>query len=243
MAEEHLSSTTGHGAAAETEAPADPMSHAQDEALCGLDAQGHFRTMSEMYSHGHAVAGYAPKTVGPFKLEFTRHMLDLTIIATLLAVVLVTVARRVLAGARADRAPEGRLANAVEAGLVFVRDDIVQPIGGPHLAHFAPLFLTYFFFILLCNMSGMVPKLFKGPTSNLAVTGGLALTVLVFLMFMGIKRQGPVGYFKNLVPSGIPWLLWPMIFLIEFIGSLMRCAVLAVRLFANMLGSTRCPNC
>jgi F-type H+-transporting ATPase subunit a len=189
-----------------------------------------------MYSkHGKALAGYQPGYAGPLKLEYTRHMLDLTIVATLLAVVLVTVARRVLAEARADRAPEGPLANAVEAGLVFVRDDIVAPIGGHHLARFAPLYLTYFFFILCCNLSGMVPKLFKGPTSNLAVTGGLALTVLVFLMVLGVKRQGLAGYIRNLVPSGIPWLLWPMIFLIEFGGSLMRCAVLAVRLFANML--------
>jgi len=224
-----------HDGAVSYEPAVGPMEHAADYALFGLDAQGQFRTKSDMYFHGHPVAGYAPRTVGPFKLEFTKHMLDMTIIATLLGVVLVTVARRVLYNVRSDRAPHGPLANAVEAGLVFVRDDIVKPIGGHHLAPFAPLYLTFFFFILFCNLSGMVPVLFKGPTSNLAVTGALAMTVLVFLMFMGIKRQGLVGYFKNLVPSGIPWLLWPMIFAIEFVGSLMRCGVLAMRLFANML--------
>jgi F-type H+-transporting ATPase subunit a len=141
----------------------------------------------------------------------------------------------VLANVRADRAPRGALANAVEAMLCFVKDDVVAPIGGEHLAAFAPLFLTYFFFILACNLSGMIPVLFKGPTANLAVTGALALTVLVFLMTLGLIRQGPVRYFVNLVPPGIPWVLWPMIFLLEFAGSIIRCMVLAVRLFANML--------
>jgi F-type H+-transporting ATPase subunit a len=216
------------------------MEHAGDYALCGVGADGRFRTMAEMYDqHGQAVAGYQPVTfrLGPVqgRLEFTRHMLDLSIVAALLALVLVAVARRVLANVRIDRAPHGPLANAVEFGLVFVRDDIVAPIGGRHLAAFTPLYLTYFFFILLCNVSGMVPKLFKGPTANLAVTSALAATVLIFLMTMGIIRQGPVGYFKSLVPAGIPWPLWPMIFAIEFLGSLLRCAVLAVRLFANML--------
>jgi F-type H+-transporting ATPase subunit a len=240
VAEEQLAPAAEHEAADRYEPSAGPMEHAQDYALFGVDAHGRFLLKSEMYDrHGQALASYQPFSfgAGPLqgRLEFTRHMLDLTIVAVLLGAVLVAVARRVLAGARADRAPEGPLANAVEYGLIFVRDDIVKPIGGEHLARFTPLYLTYFFFILLCNLSGIVPQAFKGPTSNLAVTGALALTVLVFLMFLGIKRQGPVGYFRSLVPSGIPWLLWPMIFLIEFAGSLLRCAILAVRLFANML--------
>jgi F-type H+-transporting ATPase subunit a len=214
----------------------DPMKHAGDYALFGVDAQGGLRTKAQMFDrHGEAVAGYEPRRIGPFKLEFTRHMLDLTIVAAILAVVVIAVARRVRANVRADRAPHGPLANAVEALLCFVRDEIVAPIGGEHLAPFAPLYLTYFFFILLGNLSGMIPLVFKGPMANLAVTGGLALTVLVFLTVLGIIRQGPVRYFLNLVPSGIPFWLWPMVFAIELIGSVLRCVVLAVRLFANML--------
>jgi len=216
--------------------PADPMQEAGDYALFGVDGQGRFRPKSEMYDqHGGVITGYAPMTVGPFKLEFTRHMLDLTIIAALLAAVAIAVARKVRAEVRADRAPHGPLANAVEATLVYVRDEVVAPVGGRHLAPYTPLFLTYFFFILLANLSGMVPLVFKGPTANLAVTGALAVSVAVFLFGAGMIRQGPLRYWVSLVPSGIPWWLWPMMFVLELFGLVIRCAVLGVRLFANML--------
>jgi len=215
---------SGHGA----EADADPMEHASDYALFGVDAK------SRSVSWG-TTAGYGPMKVGPFKLEFTRHMLDLTVVAVLLGAVLVAVARRVLHDAHTDRAPHGRLANGVEAALCFVRDEIVAPVGGVHLAPYAPLFVTYFLFILLANLTGMVPVLSKGPTANLAVTGALAITVVALVFGVGMVKQGPVRFFINLVPSGMPRWLWPMMFILEVFGLLVRCAVLGVRLFANML--------
>jgi F-type H+-transporting ATPase subunit a len=213
----------------------DAMSHAADYALFGIDAQGAFRTGSEMYRHGSAVAGYAPRAFGPFKLEFTRHMLDMTVVAVLLGAVLVSVGRRVLRETHLDQPPRGPLANAVEALLLFIRDDIVVPTAGRHLSAYTPLYLTYFFFILIMNLTGMIPLVFKGPTANLSVTAALAASVFVFLTFLGLWRQGPVKFFVNLVPHGMPWVLWPFILVLEYAGSVIRCCVLAIRLFANML--------
>ena len=117
----------------------------------------------------------------------------------------------------------------------IVRNDVVAPVGGHHLLPFAPLFLTYFFFILAMNLSGLVPVLFKGPTANLWINMTLAASVIVFLFGAGMVKQGPVGFLKNIVPSGIPWWLWPFMFLLEFAGTILRCSVLGIRLFANMV--------
>lgn len=237
MAETGHPQTDAHGAKGEgghdaAEQP-NPMHHILDVVLFGIDAQG--RVVRSPYVHGKAVEGYSPKIVGPFRLEYTRAMLDVTVVAVLLAATLIVVARRVLRNVRSDEAPRGALANAVEALLCFVRDEIVTPIGGHHLAHFTPLFLTYFFFILFGNLSGMVPILFKGPTANISVTAALGGSVFLILTAVGIVKQGPVHYLLGMVPPGTPWWMWPLMFVLEFAGPVIKCFVLCVRLFANMI--------
>lgn len=219
-----------HGASGS--ASSDPMHHVRDKVLFGLDARG--RLVWQPYVHGKAVVGYAPAQLGPVKLEFTKHMLGITVVAALLAAILLPLGRRVLAGVRGDRPPRGRLTNLVEALLVFVRDDLVAPMGGKHVAPYTPIFLTYFFFILTCNLAGLIPE-FGGPTANMAVTGALGGSVFLLLTLLGILRQGPLKYFLHMVPPGTPWPMWPLMFVLELLGPVIRCGVLCVRLFANML--------
>ena len=215
----------------------DPLHHIKDEVLLGYGVDG--RCWKKPYGHGHPRTNaegvvYLAREVGPFKLEFTKHMLGVTVVATLLAVVIISAARRIIANMQADQAPRGPLANAVEALLVFVRDELVEPVGGHHLIHYTPLFVTYFFFILFLNLAGMIPE-FGSATGNIAVTGALGGSVFVLLTLLGIYKQGPLHYFANMVPPGTPWPLWPLMFLIEFTGPIIKCGVLCVRLFANMI--------
>jgi len=214
----------------------DPMHHIKDYVVCAIRSDGKFVLGKKAYdSHGHPVAGYQPKMVGPFKLEFTRVMQDVTVVALLLTLTVLLVAKRVAANVKVNEAPKGRLANLVETLLCFVRDEVVVPIGGHHLAPYTPLFLTYFFFILIGNLVGMIPVLFKGPTANIAVTAALGGSVFVFLTLLGIVNQGPIKYFLHLVPPGTPWWLWPLMFVLELGGPLIKCFVLCIRLFANMI--------
>jgi F-type H+-transporting ATPase subunit a len=74
-----------------------------------------------------------------------------------------------------------------------------------------------------------------GMTGAFAAAPNQAASVFIFLTFLGLWRQGPVKFFVNLVPHGMPWVLWPFIFVLEYVGSVIRCCVLAIRLFANML--------
>ena len=124
--------------------------------------------------------------------------------------------------------------NGLEALVLFVRDDMVTAtIGKKDAEYFTPLIATFFFLILFANMLGLVPYA-SVITNNLAVTGGLAAIAFVAIQFAGMRAQGPLGYWLHLVPSGVPWWLWPIMIPIEIMGLFAKPFALAVRLFANM---------
>jgi len=103
---------------------------------------------------------------------------------------------------------------------------------------YMPFLWTLFFFILGCNLLGMVPWL-GSPTGALAVTGTLAVITFGIVVGTGMMKLGPVGYWTGQVPSmdlplPLAILLKPMIFMIEVVGLIIKHFVLSVRLFANM---------
>ncbi|MGH2671315.1 MAG: F0F1 ATP synthase subunit A, partial [bacterium] len=110
----------------------------------------------------------------------------------------------------------------------------VYPVMGAERGRtFLPFFLSIFFFVLACNLIGLLPH-GATPTANIFVTGALAAITLFAMPVCGMVAQGPVAYWKNLVPHGVPAVLWPLMFLLEAIGLLTRPFALMVRLFANM---------
>lgn len=130
-------------------------------------------------------------------------------------------------------APKG-LTNALEALAVFVRDEIAITHMGPKYGRFfAPFLLTLFFFILTCNLLGLVPGAYTA-TSNINVTATLAMITLVMIVVSGMVVQGPVGYIKHMVPPGTPLLVAPLVFFIEIISTLVKPVALTIRLGANM---------
>lgn len=174
----------------------------------------------------------------------SRFMIIELVAAILLAGIMIYVARKVRDGG----VPRGKLTNFVEAILVFVRDQIARTaIGGGGHGHdhdyheadsFVPLLWTLFFFILACNLSGLLPWA-GSPTGSFAVTLALAAVTFATVLIAGSLKFGPIGFWLNQVPSmDLPWYAWPlkpMIWVIEVIGLLIRHGVLAVRLLANMV--------
>lgn len=130
-------------------------------------------------------------------------------------------------------APTG-LTNALEAVVVFIRDDIaVTNMGKKYGRMFTPFLCTLFFFILTCNLLGMVPGGYAA-TSNMNVTGTLALITLALMILSGMVAMGPIGYFKHMVPAGTPIFIAPLLVLIEVISTLVKPIALTIRLGANM---------
>lgn len=130
-------------------------------------------------------------------------------------------------------APTG-LTNALEAVVVFIRDDIaITNMGKKYGRMFTPFLCTLFFFILTCNLLGMVPGGYT-PTSNMNMTGTLALITLALMIVSGIIVMGPIGYLKHMVPAGTPVFMAPVLIVIEIISTFVKPIALTIRLGANM---------
>jgi F-type H+-transporting ATPase subunit a len=128
--------------------------------------------------------------------------------------------------------PKG-IGNLVETLVVYVRDDIVMPTIGKDGIKILPFFLTIFFFVLFINMLGLVPYS-ATATGNISVTAALALITFAMILIQGIKKNGFFGYFKGLIPHGIPVALLPIMVVVEFLGLFTKPFALCIRLFANM---------
>jgi len=168
-------------------------------------------------------------------LQISKFMVVELIAAVLMIVILIPVVRHI-----ASRAvTRGGFMNAFEALLMYIRDEVARPaIGGHGADHFLPYLWTAFFFVLFNNLLGMVPGL-GSPTGNVNVTAALALLTFGTVVLAGVREMGLAGYFVGLVPHmelqpAIKMFLWPLMFVIELVGLLIKHIVLAVRLFANM---------
>ncbi len=165
----------------------------------------------------------------------SRFMIVELVVAALLVIFFVRVARAVRSGDR----PKGRLANFFEAFLEYLRDHVAKPAIGEHDAdRFVPLLWTIFFFVLGMNLMGLVPWV-GNPTGEWSVTLVMALITFFTVLGAGMARFGPVGFWLNQVPSmDLPWWLWflkPVIWAIEIFGLLIKHAILSIRLLANMV--------
>ena len=161
-------------------------------------------------------------------LSPTKHVIFIWLSALILTVVLTLIARSY----RKQKVPHG-FANLIEVFVVFIRDEIVMAVIGKEGLKYLHYFLTLFFFILLCNLFGLVPY-GSTATGNLAVTGGLAFLSLILIQLAGIKKHGLIGYYKGLVPHGVPGFVAPIMFIVELLGLFAKAFALAIRLFANM---------
>ena len=127
-----------------------------------------------------------------------------------------------------------RIRLVVETMALYVRDEIVLPAMGERGKKYLHYFLTLFFFILACNILGMVPGA-ATATGNIAVTATLSLCTFFLIQWAGVREQGFAHYVKSIVPSGLPAWLVPIMFPIELIGFLTKTFALSIRLFMNMI--------
>jgi F-type H+-transporting ATPase subunit a len=165
---------------------------------------------------------------GTFKIPFTRHILMMLIVLVLLFFTFIPAfsTKRIL---------PNKGGHILEPIVLFVRDVLVYPGLGKELGEkWLPFFLTTFFFILFANLLGIIPA-FSTLTGNLSITIALAGLILPSIFIQGMGRLGFVGFFKNMVPDGLPWPFAIFILVIEFAELFIKSAVLAIRLFANMI--------
>ena len=110
---------------------------------------------------------------------------------------------------------------------------MINDTAGMKAKPFFPFIFTIFMFVLFCNMIGMIPYTFT-VTSHIIVTFALASFIFIGVTIIGFINHG-IKYLKIFVPSGVPYVLLPIIVIIEVISYLSRPISLSVRLFANMM--------
>ena len=168
----------------------------------------------------------------------TKHVVFMLLAAVLVFLTIRMAGRQIERRHRSGQGPKG-FGAAVEAVVLFIRNDVAIANIGHNGAKFAPYILTLFFFILYCNLLGLFPW-GAAATGNLAVTGALALTAFATIEISGLVALGPKGYLKTIVfvppgMSGAGAVAMAVIMTpIEIIGKLVKPFALCLRLFANM---------
>jgi F-type H+-transporting ATPase subunit a len=161
------------------------------------------------------------------------------IIETVIVILLVVVFKKYAEQIKDGHPPRGKFWNTLDAFLLYLRDNVARPAIGEHDADkFVPVLWTIFFFILAANLFGMLPWV-GSPTGAFGATFALACVTFGVGLVFGMQKFGVVGFWLNQVPHmDLPLLLRPiklMIFAIEVVGLLIKHAVLAIRLLANMV--------
>jgi len=163
-----------------------------------------------------------------YDISITKHILMMWI-AGLIVILLFRLSFR-----KVGLVPKG-IANLLEAMILFVRDEIVYANFGKAGRGYVSYFLTLFFFILVCNLLGLVPYA-STATGNISVTASLAGISFIMIQASGIKKKGFKKYIRDIIPPGIPFWLIPIMIPVEIISMLTKPFALCIRLFANMTG-------
>ena len=173
-------------------------------------------------------------TKRPVDLSITKGVLQIWIaVAVLLAIFLPCALWYKRHYARSE-APGG-FVGAMEVLVMTIHDDVVKSsIGEAQYRKFAPYLLTTFFFILVCNLIGLVP-VFPGGTN---VTGNINITFFLAICTMiAINLWGNKEYWKDIFWPKVPLFLKviPLMPVIELFGVFTKPFALMIRLFANMM--------
>lgn len=193
------------------------------------------------------------------QMKFSNVSLMLSVSALITLLIVVPAARRIQTGSSRsleDFRTQGVMANLVEVICLYLRNEVFKPLLHDKTDRYIGILWTFFWFILVCNVMGLVPLIdltslvghltgievlgnhghgYGGTaTQSIWVTGALALVAFLLINLAGLATD-PVGYFKHWT-GGAPWYMWPIIIPVEFAGVFVKPVALALRLFANMSG-------
>ena len=233
-------------------ATAIPVTRAQEQAAAAQSENVDFITPHITDSHHIAIPSFsapfereielpriAPIHIAGYEIDIspTKHVVFMGLAALLAMIVLVGAANSSTAGHKMIGRPKGFTA-AIEALALTLRNEVILPNVGEHGEKFVPFTLTLFFFILFCNLLGLIPY-GATPTGNISVTAVLAIITFLVVEITGILTLkggyiSTIVYWNKELPIGVRI---PMLFLmtpIELVGKIIKPIALAIRLFANM---------
>ncbi len=180
-----------------------------------------------------------PVHIGGLELQLspTKHVVMLLLAATLSALILIGTARAHTRHTHMVGRPKG-FAAGLEAMVLYIRNEVIVPNVGPHGEGYAPYLLTVFFFLLFCNLLGLIPY-GSTATGNVSVTATMAILSLLVTEISGIRSQGvsylnTVFYWNREMALPMRVIMFLIMSPVEIISKFTKPFALAIRLFANM---------
>ena len=175
------------------------------------------------------------ETARPIDLSITKVVVQIWIVVVVLILVFLSCAKWYKNADGKTETPKG-FVGVMEMFVMTIHDDLIRPsVGEKNYQRFAPYLLTVFFFILTCNLIGLIP-IFPGGTN---ITGNINITLFLAVCSMiAINCFGSKEYWKDIFWPHVPLFLKvpvPLMPVIELFGVFTKPFALMIRLFANMM--------
>ena len=165
-----------------------------------------------------------------FNPHTVPHFVSFALLASMILIAVSLLVRKSLS--LIPRGTQNVMETVVEGVLNLCEENI-----GHHWAlPLFPLIGTIALFIATCNFMGLIPG-FMAPTSNINTNLAMALPVFIATHVYGVRVHGAgyINHFLGPIRSIAALPLMILMFVIEFIGHLVRPVTLTVRLFGNMI--------
>lgn len=168
----------------------------------------------------------------PLDLSITKNAASLMLSSLMLIIIILGVSQSIK---RDPLKPKKGFTGMMEIFILMIIDEVIKPAIGEDYKRYSPYLLTLFFFIFFNNLLGLFP-IFPGGAN---VTGNISVTIVLAIgTFLVINLTGSKKYYKDLFWPDTPvWLKvpFPLMQIIEIVGTLTKPFALMIRLFANIM--------
>ena len=147
------------------------------------------------------------------------------VVTTWITMVVVTLVCRIITR-DLRRQPDRRQA-MLEALIIGISSEIEQIIRRD-ARPFLPLIATLFIFLVLTNLSGLIPGV-EAPTARIETPAALAVIVFFSVHYFGIRARGLRGYLASFAQPK------PIMLPLNLLAEITRTFSLMVRLFGNVM--------
>ncbi|MEO1527206.1 MAG: F0F1 ATP synthase subunit A [Planctomycetota bacterium] len=202
---------------------------------------------------------------GYYHFYITNHLMMTMVTAVVVLLVFSYVALKVrVKGTGLDAyRTRGAVGQLFEAICWFIRDEVVRPNLHEKTDKYIKYIWSVFFFILFANVLGLIPigyilrliaplwsdvetaqslEHWGGTaTGNLSLNVGLAFCSFIAILYIGMKETSVKEFFSHFNPLGwdgppaMSFGLGIPLYILEWMGLLIKCVVLAMRLFGTMM--------
>jgi F-type H+-transporting ATPase subunit a len=163
-------------------------------------------------------------------LGLPEHVATAVLVAGLLLVFAAYVHGQLAVTERAIVPADGVKARSIAEAFVEGISGLAEGVIGHGAERYVPLLASFFLFILVANLIGLVPG-FTPPTSDFNITFGLGAVSFLAYHVYGVREHG-WRYVKQFLGSVV--FLAPLMLVVELFSHLFRPVSLGIRLFANM---------